>query len=225
MKYSEVCPLNGQTPINGFNPNADIVLITKRGYLLLVKSFSDDLAWQVQGELVDTYFEVKQQLSPCAASIEKDKINKWKRAVSNPIVERLYCMNGKVSLQQIYGLIYKDMNRNFAFDMNKEKSEFCNKYNAPFNEVAIIDVVADNKKLRVQFLMSAQNCIENVAKMRIQDARDACEMKISEIKAKEILANRLWKEASEFNESFETEIENNKLIGVDGACGMALTTM
>ncbi|MBU2750850.1 ORF6N domain-containing protein [Acidithiobacillus thiooxidans] len=34
-------------------------LITESGYLMLVKSFNDDLAWQVQRELVTAYFRVK----------------------------------------------------------------------------------------------------------------------------------------------------------------------
>lgn len=38
-------------------PPRGLTLITKRGYLLLVKSFTDDLAWQVQEQLVDYYFE------------------------------------------------------------------------------------------------------------------------------------------------------------------------
>lgn len=40
-------------------PNG-LVLITESGYLMLVKSFTDDLAWQVQRELVNCYFQVKE---------------------------------------------------------------------------------------------------------------------------------------------------------------------
>lgn len=57
VKCSEVRPFFGQTPPNGFNPNADITLITESGYLMLVKSFTDDLAWTVQRQLVNTYFK------------------------------------------------------------------------------------------------------------------------------------------------------------------------
>lgn len=39
-------------------PNG-LVLITESGYLMLVKSFSDDLAWTVQRELVNGYFRGK----------------------------------------------------------------------------------------------------------------------------------------------------------------------
>lgn len=35
---------------------AKFILITESGYLMLVKSFIDDLAWQVQRELVNGYF-------------------------------------------------------------------------------------------------------------------------------------------------------------------------
>ena len=40
-------------------PNG-LTLITERGYLKLVKSFTDPLAWQVQDELVDGYFYAKK---------------------------------------------------------------------------------------------------------------------------------------------------------------------
>lgn len=65
VKCSEVRPFFGQTLPNGFNPNADITLITESGYLMLVKSFTDDLAWDVQRQLVNSYFRaVQMQLSP-----------------------------------------------------------------------------------------------------------------------------------------------------------------
>ncbi len=42
-----------------------LVLLTESGYLMLVKSFTDDLAWKVQRQLVKTYFSWKE-----------DKVNK-----------------------------------------------------------------------------------------------------------------------------------------------------
>jgi hypothetical protein len=38
----------------------DVTFITESGYLMLVKSFTDDLAWTVQRQLVNSYFRVKQ---------------------------------------------------------------------------------------------------------------------------------------------------------------------
>lgn len=45
------------------SPNGGTV-VTESGYLMLVKSFTDDLSWNVQRELVNTYFRVKQERTP-----------------------------------------------------------------------------------------------------------------------------------------------------------------
>ncbi len=42
-------------------PNRGITLITESGYLMLVKSFTDDLAWDVQRQLVNSYFKVGKE--------------------------------------------------------------------------------------------------------------------------------------------------------------------
>lgn len=41
----------------------DKTLITESGYLMLVKSFTDDLAWDIQRQLVKTYFNATKKLS------------------------------------------------------------------------------------------------------------------------------------------------------------------
>ncbi len=41
----------------------DVTLITESGYLMLVKSFTDDLAWKVQRQLVKEYFRAKSTQS------------------------------------------------------------------------------------------------------------------------------------------------------------------
>lgn len=41
----------------------DKTLVTESGYLMLVKSFTDDLAWDVQRQLVKTYFNETKKLS------------------------------------------------------------------------------------------------------------------------------------------------------------------
>lgn len=39
----------------------DVILLTEPGYLMLVKSFTDDLAWQVQRKLTNSYFRSQSQ--------------------------------------------------------------------------------------------------------------------------------------------------------------------
>lgn len=48
----------GITRPQGGTPSS-LTLITEFGYLMLVKSFTDDLAWKVQRDLVNTYFRAR----------------------------------------------------------------------------------------------------------------------------------------------------------------------
>lgn len=41
-------------------PKRGIILLTESGYLMIVKSFTDDLAWNVQRKLVNSYFKIKE---------------------------------------------------------------------------------------------------------------------------------------------------------------------
>ena len=47
--------------VGNYNYPKGVTLITESGYLMLVKSFTDDLAWKVQRELVDTYFRFREE--------------------------------------------------------------------------------------------------------------------------------------------------------------------
>ena len=56
-------------------PNG-IVLITESGYLMLAKSFTDDLSWTVQRELVKSYFRLKEIMKPNSNYTPYTYINK-----------------------------------------------------------------------------------------------------------------------------------------------------
>lgn len=57
IPYSEFSTNFVPNPSRGGNPENEVYLFTESGYLMLVKSFTDDLAWDVQRELVNTYFK------------------------------------------------------------------------------------------------------------------------------------------------------------------------
>lgn len=54
---AEMRTLGFERPQGGFPEK--VILVAESGYLMLVKSFTDDLAWQVQKKLVDGYFRAK----------------------------------------------------------------------------------------------------------------------------------------------------------------------
>lgn len=58
---SEIRTLGIERPQGGVPEK--VTLITESGYLMLVKSFTDDLAWEVQRQLVNTYFKTVKPLS------------------------------------------------------------------------------------------------------------------------------------------------------------------
>lgn len=62
-----------KTEFNIVAPNG-LVLITESGYLMLVKSFRDDLAWKVQRDLVNTYFKAKEAISASETTSENTGI-------------------------------------------------------------------------------------------------------------------------------------------------------
>ena len=55
---SEIRTLGIERPQGGLPQ--EVTLITETGYLMLVKSFTDDLAWEVQRKLVSSYFRAKE---------------------------------------------------------------------------------------------------------------------------------------------------------------------
>ncbi len=95
------------TELDGFRPvGIDAVsprgtaLITEQGYLMLVKSFTDDLAWEVQKKLASTYFNVyfrmrlehcsrvrnqilRMKGSDCMSEKEKRVVEKLRDAIPN----------------------------------------------------------------------------------------------------------------------------------------------
>lgn len=100
----EVRPFFGQTPPNGFNPNAEIILITESGYLMIVKSFTDDWAWEVQRKLVKTYFRAKElaaeQPKPMSTNDLFElqlKINREYESKLNALAERADSTDRKIS--------------------------------------------------------------------------------------------------------------------------------
>jgi hypothetical protein len=49
----------------------DDVLLTERGYLVLVKTFHDPLAWKVQEDLVEGYFRARAAPAPESVALQR----------------------------------------------------------------------------------------------------------------------------------------------------------
>ena len=61
--YFKITPDEFRTAIGEMDSRQqnDVTLLTESGYLMIVKSLTDDLAWSVQRQLVNSYFRLKKQ--------------------------------------------------------------------------------------------------------------------------------------------------------------------
>lgn len=166
----------------GKNAGRTAILITESGYLMLVKSFTDDLAWKVQRELVNTYFRVKDITSVVIAMAEKitqleksnnDKFNTleakidkviptqsnyylWKNSIATPLVKTVSNILG-LPIADTYKVIYDDMVMR-GFNQPYAMNRFCNKYKV--DSVSTIDAVADVDEYIRMFMDSANKFLE-----------------------------------------------------------------
>ncbi|ELD4017631.1 ORF6N domain-containing protein [Salmonella enterica] len=78
IEYAEnnvLRPFNIDVPFRGLR------VFTEAGYLMLTKPFNDDLAWQVQRELVNSYFRTREPLTEIEmiAAMAADAVRQQKR--------------------------------------------------------------------------------------------------------------------------------------------------
>ena len=181
VKCSEVRPFFGQTLPNGFNPKADIILITENGYLMLVKSLTDDLAWEVQRQLVNTYFKVKETGIPYA------KIrNDIKEIVSEVLDEKIEAQNEKLksleqkidSLEKKSGNISTETVQTLVpcFNLSDQKTDFLN------NKIDVLE-----KKIDVLEKKSGSNAKENTKRFNLLDRKIRSAVNTSERASEKII--------------------------------------
>jgi hypothetical protein len=114
------------SPLNIDIPTRGITLLTETGYLMLVKSFRDDLAWKVQRQLVKSYFQkpllnlaekYKRPVSNCPAPLATDFYNtNW---------EKISCCKRANSLPEsdILDVVFAYVSRKYDFDIAERMYE------------------------------------------------------------------------------------------------------
>ncbi len=180
IDYFKIQPYEIRT-VGITSPNGGTV-VTESGYLMLVKSFTDDLSWDVQRKLVNIYFKVKDMASVVIAMAEKitqleknnnerfttleTKIDKiiptqsnyylWKNSIATPLVKTVSKILG-ISVTDTYKAIYDDMTLR-GFNQPYAMNRFCNKYKV--DSVSTIDAVADVDDYVRMFMDSVNRFLE-----------------------------------------------------------------
>ena len=204
-------------PFGIISPNGGII-ITESGYLMLVKSFDDDISWEVQRSLVNTYFKAKEFVkvaspNPCAYAQAKDRIALWKRKVSNPLIERLILLTGAEDFVSAYAYVYKEMRKSCGFDMNKERFDFCKRYDTAYENCSVIDCVADSVEMRKAFEECAAGLIRELSEERLERTERVAERKIREAKDFSAYSEEVIHKSLQFSLTLDTQFE-----GIESDC-------
>lgn len=84
----------------GKNAGKTMTVVTESGYLMLVKSFTDDLAWDVQRQLVNSYFRVEQKKADDTLKIQIQQ-ERSKAMLLNAQYRMLKLLMSKPELQKL----------------------------------------------------------------------------------------------------------------------------
>lgn len=153
------------------NPKG-LILITESGYLMLVKSLTDDLAWKVQRELVNSYFRVKEQKPACIedliimqAQSLKDIRQQLNEVNHNALAANAKAEETKQEVQAIREVIEIKPSDNWRNETNSLIKKVCYKlgdYSKPKEEIykALEERARCNLKIRLNNLRGRayENC-------------------------------------------------------------------
>lgn len=83
-----------------------LVVLTERGYSMLVKSFNDDFAWEVQDQLVDSYFDSSKPMSMAEFLVQQANLileheQKIKRLEQRQKTADIRIAETKIEIEQI----------------------------------------------------------------------------------------------------------------------------
>ncbi len=103
------------------NPQITTYLLTESGYLMIVKSFTDDLSWSVQRQLVNNYFKVPAKAMKPAQPQIKQTSNAiipppkdWYSINKQLVWDLCHALN--IDVKKLYGYIFRDVGK--KYDLN-----------------------------------------------------------------------------------------------------------
>lgn len=184
VPYGEVGTNFVPTP-NGMNPNAEITLFTESGYLMIVKSFTDDWAWEVQRKLVKTYFRAKELAAEKPKPMSTNdlfelqvKINREYEIKLNALEERAENTDRKIStITDVLAAPPTDEER-WRDVMNRKVRAMCEEYGLNYH-TTIGDMYAElERRAHVNLAIRQKNLRE---RMRLGGAKYAQREAVSKL--------------------------------------------
>lgn len=185
--FFKITPDEFRTAIGDMNSRQqnDVYLFTESGYLMIVKSFTDDWAWEVQRKLVKAYFRAKE------LSVEKPKplshnemfalqaqINLDSERKIKALEERVDDTNRKISsITDVFAAAPTDEER-WRDVMNRKVRQMCEEYGLNYH-TTIGDMYAElERRAHVNLAIRQKNLRE---RMRLCGAKYAQREAVSKL--------------------------------------------
>lgn len=163
----------------------DVTLFTESGYLMIVKSFTDDWAWEVQRKLVKTYFRAKELAAEKPKPMSTNdlfelqlKINREYESKLNALAERADSTDRKIStITDVFAAAPTD-EEHWRDVMNRKVRAMCEEYGLNYH-TTIGDMYAElERRAHVNLAVRQKNLRE---RMRLGGAKYAQREAVSKL--------------------------------------------
>lgn len=183
FKITRKTPMDEIRTLNIIIPPKGTTLITESGYLLLVKSFTDDLAWQVQRKLVQSYFrsqiaqedstvlssiatilqtmqqdinQLKEQQQSIQRQLPKKKFSSWTSKMFPKY--QLLMDYFDIGRKELYHNLYIELQNTYPdIDLSQEQDDYC--FENGLDSCFTLDVIEHNRNLRMLFTSVVDNLL------------------------------------------------------------------
>ena len=162
---------NGRNSSNGQNlpieniPPKGITVFTESGYLMIVKSFKDDLSWEVQRRLVNSYFQKQEQSTQGIEQVAEATITLRRKLSWMADMEenfKFLCEAYNFSRKTLYHHILVDVGK--VYDIDEAKAVYATEKG--YEPWYIMDVVEYFPQLRQEAEKTILAHIEKVEKKK-----------------------------------------------------------
>ena len=185
--FFKITPDEFRTAIGDMNSRQqnDVTLVTESGYLMIVKSFTDDWAWEVQRKLVKTYFRAKELAAEKPKPMSTNdlfelqvKINREYEIKLNALEERAENTDRKIStITDVLAAPPTDEER-WRDVMNRKVRAMCEEYGLNYH-TTIGDMYAElERRAHVNLAIRQKNLRE---RMRLGGAKYAQREAVSKL--------------------------------------------
>ena len=129
-----------------------LILLNESGYLMLVKSLQDDLAWEVQRKLVDNYFRVKQNKPKNSIDVLRQALDEIEQAQKEAREAKQMAAANSKNVEQLNNIVNVDDNATLRQRFNESVRALAYEKEQPISDTynQIYKIINRNKHVNLK---------------------------------------------------------------------------